>query len=131
MSINAWNGSGRLGKDPELRQAGATPVLNMRICCNNRRKVNGDWTDVPMWMGVTVFGKRAEALARLLGKGDLLMVQGALQERTYTTKEGVQKTVIECLADEVDFSTGKRQQQHAAAAPAQDFGGVNDDDIPF
>lgn len=129
MSINQWNGSGRLGKDPELRSAGQTPVLNLRICCNNRRKVNGEWTDVPMWMGVTIFGKRAEALARLLGKGDLLLVSGPLQERTYTTKDGAERTVIECLADEVDFSTGKRQQQQTTAPAAS--GTFEDQDLPF
>ena len=137
MSINQWVGSGRLGKDPELRQAGDTPVLNLRICANNRRKIKGEWTDVPLWMGVTIFGKRAEALSRILSKGDLLMVSGSLQERTFKTRDGQDRTVVECLADEVDFSTGRNgggQQPAPASAdtPTKDlFGGDDDDDIPF
>jgi len=129
MSINNWTGSGRLGSNPELRHAGEHPVLNLRICANNRRKVKGEWTDVPLWMGVTIWGKRAEALARILSKGDLLMVEGPLQERTYTNKQGVEVKVTECSANEVDFATksGGQQQQRSEPQGSQQQGGFADD----
>lgn len=59
--INTVAISGNLGRDPELRatQTG-TQVLRFSVCVNERRKVGDEWQDVPNWVDVTVFGKRAE-----------------------------------------------------------------------
>ena len=48
---------GNLTKDPELRHtSGGHPVCNMRLAVNDRRKVNGEWTDVPGFYDIALSG---------------------------------------------------------------------------
>ena len=132
--------SGRLGADPELRQAGQTPVLNLRVATSEREKVDGEWQDVTTWFGVSLFGKRAESLSRFLRKGAFVSVVGKLRVRTYQTRDGETRTALEI--DSSDIDPGPKQEQrsagthrdyepgeHPATAPAQQGG--FEDDIPF
>src|SRR6202050_3246571 len=76
---------GNLGQDPELKTiAGGQAVLNLRLATtesyldrNNTRQERTDWHTVTVW------GKRAEALAKILSKGSQLFVEGRIQTRSY------------------------------------------------
>lgn len=120
--INTVAISGNLGRDPELRATqGGTQVLRFAVCVNERRKVGDEWKDVPNWVDVTVFGKRAEALSRYLGKGTHVTVQGSLRQSKWE-KDGQKHSRLEVIASNVDFSSAKRND-----APEE----VYDDDCPF
>lgn len=131
---------GNLGADPELRM---TPqgqaVLNFRVACTetylDRNKVRQEHTE---WMSVVVWGKRAEALAKFLGKGAGVTVIGKLRTSTYDDRDGVKRYKTELKATEVILgargrgSAGEREpaddyeSNYAGAAGAGDG-----DDIPF
>lgn len=121
--INTVAISGSLGRDPELRatQAG-TQVLRFSVCVNERRKVGDEWQDVPNWVDVTVFGKRAEALNRYLSKGAHVCVQGRLRQSKWE-KDGQKHSRLEVIADNVTFSGGAKRDD----VPDE----VCDDDCPF
>ena len=135
MSINSATISGNLGRDAELRRTrSGTAILSFSVAVNERRKdANGEWGDYTNWVGVTMFGKRAEAIANYLVKGCKVSVQGKLHYSEWE-RDGQKRSKLEVVADEVEFMSrqdGGRgaQQVHAEVidAPA----GVYDDDIPF
>lgn len=152
MSINKVIVSGNLTRDPELRMAGSTPLLQMGIAVNDRKKNNttGDWEDVPNFFDVIVWGARGEALSRFLQKGSKVVVSGRLRWSQWQNKEGENRSKVEIVAEDVEFlsprdgSGGGSNSQFAApsapsgsgnsfdapAAPSGDAD-VFTDDIPF
>jgi single-strand DNA-binding protein len=97
---------GNLGADPELRYTPAgQAVLNIRLATNetflDRNKVHQSRTE---WHSVVVWGARAEALARILGKGMCLLIEGWLRTSSYE-KDGVKRYRTEVVAKEVCFTS--------------------------
>lgn len=143
MSINRVILTGNLGADPEVRstQSGTT-VLTMRIAVNDRRKNQrtGEWEDYCNWIGVTMFGKRAEALSSMLRKGSKVGVEGKLRWSQWEDKSGGKRSKIEVMADEVELLTPKGGNQRAYDDRTQDIRQQQaeyveatylDDDIPW
>lgn len=128
FSINTYVISGNLTKDPELRATtSGTPVCNGSICYNSRRKgQSGDWEDVPNFFDFVAFGKAAEVLARKQ-KGDRIVLNGELTQRSWESKEGERRSKVELLVREfVDAS-----RQNAPQKPDKDDSDEFEDDIPF
>ncbi|MDB4946595.1 MAG: Single-stranded DNA-binding protein [Labilithrix sp.] len=100
--INSVIVSGNLGADPELRMAaGGTAILNLRIATDE------SWIDKDNklqerteWHRVTVFGKRAEGLAKFLRKGMFVSVKGSLRTSSYD-KEGQKHYSTQIIAEDV------------------------------
>jgi single-strand DNA-binding protein len=138
--------SGNLTREPELRQAGSTTVLQMGIAVNDRRRnaQTDQWEDVPNYFDVLVWGTRGESLSRFLHKGMKVAVAGRLRWSSWTTNDGAKRSKVEIVADDVDFMSAPRQDGGAmssGAAPADSNFGAPDagapsvealtDDIPF
>lgn len=100
---------GNLGADPELRVTpGGQPVLKLRIATtetyldkSNTRQERTEWHAVTMW------GKRGEALGKILAKGDRIFVEGALRTSSYE-KNGEKRYRTEIVASNVILSGGGR-----------------------
>jgi single-strand DNA-binding protein len=93
---------GNLGADPELRVTpGGQAVLKLRLATNetylDRNNVRQERTE---WHRVTIWGRRAEALGKILQKGDLLFVEGRLQTSSYE-KNGEKRYSTEVIANNV------------------------------
>lgn len=129
MSINSVAISGNLGRDPELRATrNGMQVLGLSVCVNTRVKRGDSWEDKPNWVEVSIFGKRAEAVAKYLAKGTHVTLHGRLSQSTWETKDGQKRSRLEVIADDIDFSGGARSDSAPAAEPAQDY---YDEDVPF
>lgn len=138
---------GNLGADPELRftQAGAA-VLNIRLATTvsflDKNKERQEITD---WHTVTVWGKRGEGLAKVLGKGDRVLVIGSLRTSSYEGKDGEKRYKTEVVARDVflggrsnggsgerSAGGGGRPPSGGGRQPVDDSQGYGDDsDIPF
>jgi single-strand DNA-binding protein len=150
---------GNLGADPELRVTpGGQAVLKLRLATNenflDRNNVRQERTE---WHRVTVWGRRAEALGKILQKGDLLFVEGRLQTSSYE-KNGEKRYSTEVVANNIVLpgsgrgrgegapmreGGGRPQREPAGAdAPFEDVAeagagasgggtGAAEDDIPF
>lgn len=100
---------GRLGRDPELRQTTTGKnVASFSIACDRGRKdANGqsqaDWFDVVAW------DRTAEFVCKYFQKGSLIAVDGRLQSRKYQDKDGNNRTSIEIVASNVNFTGPKGQ----------------------
>jgi len=100
---------GRLARDPELRhtQTG-TPVASFTLAVDRdfKDKNTGeratDWIDVVAWRGT------GEFVSRYFSKGRMAVVDGRLQIREWTDKEGNKRRSAEVVADNVYFGDSKR-----------------------
>ena len=120
---------GNLGADPELRTTtSGDAVLRLRLATNERYlDRNKAWQDRTEWHSVTVWGKRAEALHRILAKGSTLFIEGSLRTSSYDDKEGVKRYKTEIMAKEIILTGGKGAGAGAGAGAGgrggDDFGG--------
>ncbi|MCC6646174.1 MAG: single-stranded DNA-binding protein [Polyangiaceae bacterium] len=94
---------GNLGADPELRTTqGGTAVMKLRLATTERYKDNsGAWQDRTEWHRVVVWGKRAEALHRILAKGSTIFIEGSLRTSSYDDKDGVKRYTTEIHANNI------------------------------
>ena len=142
---------GRLVADPEIRH---TPndiaVTSFTIAVDRSYVKSGaerqaDFIDIVAWRAT------AEFVCKYFRKGQMIAVQGSIQTRSYTDKDGNKRKAFEIVADNVHFATsapamggGMYQQPTArpevtsAPAPAYTSGDtgdfeeiLNDDDLPF
>lgn len=96
---------GNLTNDPELRftPSGAA-VANFTVASTPRSfdKNSNEWKDgETLFMRCSVWREAAENVAESLTRGTAVIVSGRLQSRTFETKEGEKRTVIELACDEV------------------------------
>jgi single-strand DNA-binding protein len=113
---------GNLGADPELRVTpGGQAVLKLRLATNesyvDRNNVRQERTE---WHRVTVWGRRAEALGKILTKGDSLFIEGRLQTSSYE-KNGEKRYSTEVVANNIILSGRGRGQEMGGGA--RDGGG--------
>ena len=100
---------GRLARDPELRRTQAgVPVASFRLAVDRdfKDKTTGeratDWIDVVAWR------QTGEFVSRYFTKGRMAVVEGRLQMRDWTDKEGNRRTTAEVVADNVYFGDSRR-----------------------
>ena len=111
---------GRLARDPELRriQSGVS-VTSFRIACDRDFKSqNGeketDWIDIVAWRNT------AEFVSKYFQKGRMAIVEGRLQTRDWTDKDGNRRVAVEVVADNVYFGDSKRDGGNSFDAPSFD-----------
>ena len=118
--------TGRLGDDPELR---FTPqgkaVANLRVA-DTPRKLNqqtNQWEDAgeTLWLGVSIWDRKAEAIAKAAHKGDLITVTGTLVARSWDAQDGTKRTVTEVKATDVAI-VPRAESQGGQSAPQQSGG---------
>ena len=100
---------GNLGADPELRYTpGGVAVLNMRVATNESwRDKNKELQERTEWHSVVVWGNRAEALSKMLVKGQGLLVEGGLRTSSYE-KDGTKRFKTEVHARDVVLTSRRR-----------------------
>src|SRR5271170_3220538 len=134
---------GNLGADPELRVTpGGQAILKLRLATNetylDRNNVRQERTE---WHRVTVWGRRAEALGKILQKGDGLFIEGRLQTSSYE-KNGEKRYSTEVVANNIVLpgrgrgegagaprDGGAPRREPRSGAPASGGGGA--DEAPF
>lgn len=134
---------GRLTRDPELRHTqSGTPVASFTLACNRDFNANGkneaDFIDIVAWQ------KAGEFASQYFRKGQLVAVQGRIQSRKWTDKDGNNRIAIEIVAERLHFAEKKADsaatQNHGSADPS--YGDPSsssgfteleggDDDLPF
>lgn len=132
---------GNLGADPEVKAVGSgETLLNLRIAVNQTWKdKSGDKQERTDWFSATVWGKRAEALAKFLTKGMQVYVEGPMQSRQYEDKEGNKRTAWGVRVNDLQVLSSKGERRAPAAAPPADDDSAalgadvaaEDDQIPF
>ncbi len=123
---------GNLGADPDLRfTQGGQAVLNLRLAVSesylDKDKVRRERTD---WISCVVWGKRGEALAKILAKGSSIFVEGSLRTSSYDDRDGTKKYKTEVHATNIILAgrsrgngDGGEPQGDQDNSPPRDGGG--------
>ena len=100
---------GRLARDPELRRTQTgTPVASFRLAVDRDFKDKSTGERSTDWIDVVAWRQTAEFVSRYFTKGRMAVVEGRLQMRDWTDKEGNKRTTAEVVADNVYFGDSKR-----------------------
>ncbi len=94
---------GNLGRDPELNVTSeGTPVTKFSLAVNRRYKgSDGEQREETEWFNIVTWRQLAEICERYLHKGSKVYIEGRLTQRKYTDKEGIQRTAVEVIANDM------------------------------
>ncbi len=134
---------GHLGKDPEMRyQPSGAAIANFSIATTESFKdKEGNKQERTEWHRIVFFNRTAEVAGEYLRKGSMAYIEGRLQTRKWTDKEGQERYTTEIIGDRLQLVGGKSESSGSAPAsesparsekntpPASDAD--FDDDIPF
>jgi single-strand DNA-binding protein len=149
-SVNKVILVGNLGKDPEVRRlTSGDPVVNLSIATSEswRDKASGEKKEKTEWHRVVIFNKNlADVAEKYLKKGAKVYIEGQLQTRKWTDKDGAEKYSTEVVLQNfrgeltmLDGRTGGGEGggsfggggRGASEAPASFQRDEMDDEIPF
>ena len=108
MAFNSVVLTGRLTGDAELKTTpNGTSVCSFNIAVDRGYGDNKQTDFIPIvaWRG------SAEFVAKHFKKGDMIGIEGSIQTRKYTDKNGNNRTAFEVVANNVQFVGGKKQEQ--------------------
>ena len=134
--------TGRLTADPELKYTpNNIPVTSFSIAVSRRYKA-GEETQAD-FINIVAWRQTAEFVTKYFSKGSMIGIEGSIQTRRYTDKEGKNRTAFEVVANNVQFVESKRDGVASANseapvsfsnASANEFVEIDngsDDDLPF
>lgn len=147
MSLNKVHLIGRLGRDPEIRyMPDGEAVCNFSLATNERWKgADGQQQERTEWHSITLYRKLAEIAAQYLKKGSQVYLEGRIQSRKYTGKDGIERTAYDIVCDRMkmlgdgnaDGQPSNQAAEHTPppppqrqSAPVQPQDDI-DDDFPF
>lgn len=137
---------GNLTRDPELRSTGSgISMCQFGLAVNRRRKSTDGQPDVDFF-NIICFRQLADNVMRFMKKGSKVCVVGQIQIRSYDAQDGTKRTVVDIVADDIEFMPRAQQQEdgYAAYAPPSatppapkpfaaetGFTEVDEDELPF
>ena len=118
---------GRLTADPELRHtASQVPITSFTVVVDRAFQPKGAEQRQADFIPVVAWRQTAEFVCRYFHKGQRIALQGSLQSRQYTDKEGNKRTAYEVVADQVYFAESKQTKPSADVSAAPGYDGPPD-----
>lgn len=106
---------GRLTADPELKQTPTgVSVVSFRLACD-RNYADKSGNRACDFINVVAWRNTAEFVGRYFQKGRMIALEGSIQTRSYTDKDGNKRTAFEVIADQVYFADSKQSGDRPAA----------------
>lgn len=124
--LNTLNVMGRLVSTPELKTAGNQSFTNFSIAVE-RNFTNKDGNRECDFIPVVAWRNTADFICRHFLKGKLILLQGSMQSRSYTTKDGHKRSVLELVVDAPYFA-GDNSKPKTESSQADDG---TEGDMPF
>lgn len=134
--------TGRLTADPELKTTpNGISVTSFSIAVSRRYRA-GEETQAD-FINVVAWRQSAEFVAKYFKKGSMIGIEGSIQTRKYTDKNGNNRTAFEVVANNVQFVESKREENansggsepasfsNAGSNDFAEIGDIADDDLPF
>lgn len=132
-NLNQCNFIGRLGDNPQMRttQTGETMATFSIAVSEQWNDKQGNRQEKTEWVNIQAFGKLAEIMGQYLQKGSQVFISGKLQSRKYTGQDGVERTAVSILANQMQMLGSRTDggqapqahngypQQHQALAQGQ------------
>lgn len=128
---------GRLVADPELRRTQqGTPVASYRLAVERDYKNKDPDAQKADFINIVSWRNTAEFVSRYFTKGRMMLVEGRLQMRDYTDRDGQKRTVAEIVTDNVYFCDSRKDGNNDDSGLSQESASFqeladNDGDLPF
>ena len=139
--------TGRLTSDPELKTTQSNVSVTSFCIAVQRRYKSGE-EPITDFINIVAWRNTAGFVVKYFKKGNMIGIEGSIQTRKYTDKNGNNRTAFEVVANNIQFVESKRDSASAGNAPAgnseptrsysnagsNDFaelGDMSDDDLPF
>lgn len=128
---------GNLGKDPEMNYTpSGTAVTKFSLAVSRYRKSStGERQEETDWFNIVAWDKLGETCNQYLHKGSKVYIEGRLQQRKYTDKNGVDRWMVEVIVNDMEMLTPKSAQSSSSdflAGNADDSDPLGDlEDHPF
>ncbi len=126
MNVNKVILIGRLTRDPEVRNTPSGQTVATLSLATNRfwKDKNGQRQDKTEFHNVVLWGRLAEIAGQYLSKGQETFIEGRLETRKYTAKDGSERRTTEVIAENMQLGAraqggGTSFSPRPAAAPAQ------------
>jgi len=120
-SVNKVIILGNLGRDPEIRyMPSGDAIANIAVATSFKSKDRntGEQKELTEWHRISFFGRLAEIVGQYLKKGSSVYVEGRLQTRKYTDKDGIERYATDIIAENMQMLGGR--------AGGEDGGGDHD-----
>jgi single-strand DNA-binding protein len=143
QGLNRTSIIGYLGRNPEGNDSGTVTRFSVGVT-ERWRTADGDDKEHTEWFRVVAFNSTVAACKEFLSRGRRVYVEGRLRTRTYTNRDGEERTATELLAQSVIFLDGPRSdddREDPRARPgkprdgevgnSRDADGLTADDPPF
>lgn len=135
-SVNKVILIGNVGRDPEVRTVGGSKVVSLSIATTERwsDKTTGEKKESTQWHNIVIWNERiGEVVERYVTKGSKIFIEGQLQTRKWTDKEGRERytteVVLQRFRGELVMLGGNGDAKPKAEAKASSMD--LDDEIPF
>lgn len=125
-SVNKVIIVGNLGRDPETRyMPNGEAVTNIAVATTEswKDKNTGDKKEVTEWHRITFYRRLAEVAGQYLKKGSSVYVEGRLQTRKWTDKDGVERYTTEIIADTMQMLGGRPGAGGGSVSMDDEYGG--------
>ena len=144
--MNKWAGTGRLTRDPDVKNTTNGKTVATFTLAVDRRFKNAEGQKEADSIPVVFWGKLAELVGQYLSKGSKIGVTGRIATRSYDAADGQRRYVTEVVADEITFLSSKKDggsnantQQQSNSEPISTMGldedfhlmDDTDDTVPF
>src|SRR2546423_9437584 len=108
---------GNLGRDPEMSYTpNGVAVTKFTMAVNRVTKApTGEKQDETEWFNIVARRDLAERCNNYLRKGNKVFIEGRIQTRKYTDRNGVERTAVDVIANEMEMLTPKSAQTPAAS----------------
>ena len=123
-SVNKVIIVGNLGRDPEIRyMPSGDAIANIAVATSYKSKDRntGEQKELTEWHRISFFGRLAEIVGQYLKKGSSVYVEGRLQTRKYTDKDGIERYATDIIAENMQMLGGRQ------GMGGNDMGGGMDD----
>ena len=122
---------GNLGKDPEMNYTPSGVALTKFTLAVNRniKTSTGEKQEETEWFNIIVWRQLAETCNTYLHKGSKVYIEGRLQQRKYTDKNGIERWATEVILNEMEMLTPKSEQ--SSGSSSEFLAGNADDTDPL
>jgi single-strand DNA-binding protein len=125
-SVNKVIIVGNLGRDPEIRyMPSGDAIANIAVATSYKSKDrnSGEQKELTEWHRISFFGRLAEIVGQYLKKGSSVYVEGRLQTRKYTDKDGIERYATEIVAENMQMLGGRQGMGGGDMDMGMDSGG--------
>jgi single-strand DNA-binding protein len=124
---------GNLGRDPDMNytpNGKAITKFTMAVNRRSRDRETGERKDETTWFSVVAWDQLAETCNNYLHKGSKVYIEGRMGSRKYTDKDGVERTVWDVTAENMEMLDPKGTGPSGEGQGGYS-GDINADDVPF